>query len=298
VRETGSLLEPVEPEAALVRTMTAYQTQAAEQVRGATELQQLTDSLLTVYRPAVASEASHVEVEYIVGAQRKERTVNGLNVTVRESIDSMHPGPMPPMDLLKRSLQQDEMLIGRGIRLRCLYPQSLLQGSRYTPYLRELTAIGAEVRIIDQAPCDLLIQDRTAAFLMTDPEQPLGKPVILVRGAALVKTLTTIYDDYWLRATPYEQATAPGPAPGTGAGAGAGSGAGAGGLTAQEQVVIRLMAGGLSDDQIARKMGVSRRTVQRAITKLMDRLHTTSRFKAGLKLAQDPHLLAQLRRER
>ncbi|MDX6354972.1 MAG: hypothetical protein QOF98_1875, partial [Streptomyces sp.] len=91
VREDGTLLEPVEPDAALVRTMAAYQAHAAEQVRSASELQQLTDALLTVYRPAVAGEASRVEVEYIIGSQRKERTVNGLNVTVRESFDSMHP---------------------------------------------------------------------------------------------------------------------------------------------------------------------------------------------------------------
>jgi DNA-binding NarL/FixJ family response regulator len=42
-------------------------------------------------------------------------------------------------------------------------------------------------------------------------------------------------------------------------------------------------------------MGVSRRTVQRAITKLMDRLHATSRFVAGFKLAKDPQFLRHLR---
>jgi DNA-binding NarL/FixJ family response regulator len=52
-------------------------------------------------------------------------------------------------------------------------------------------------------------------------------------------------------------------------------------------VIIRLMASGLSDDQIARKLGVHRRTVQRAIAKLMERLNASSRFEAGLKLAGD-----------
>jgi len=292
VHEEGELLRSIEPDAALMTTMAAYQERAAEQVRGTAELQQLTATLLTVYGSTVAGEVSRVAVEYITSPRRKERVVSGLSATARESVDSMHPGPMPPPDLLERSLRQDAELIARGIRLRCLYPQSLLQGTRYAPYLRELSRVGAQVRIIDHAPCDLLIQDGVTACLPADPESPYGKPALFIRGAALVKTLTAIYEDYWLRATPYEQAVASGPQPESAAGSRDSE------FTAQERVVIRLMAAGLSDDQIARKMGVSRRTVQRAVTKLMDRLHATSRFEAGLKLAQDPQFLRQLRRER
>jgi len=288
IREDRDQLEPVEPDAALITTMTAYEARIAEQAGSATAFRQLADSLLTVYRPAVAREASQVEVEYITGPQQKKRSTAMLMATTQECIDSMHPGPMPPMDLLEQSLRHDAAMIKRGIRLRCLYPQSLLQGTRYAPYLRALTALGAEVRIVGHLPTDLIIQDRITAVMSTNPEQTFGHPMLLIRGAALVNTLNTIYEDYWLRAIPYEQAAAPGPGPGSQESE----------LTTQERVVIRLMAGGLSDDQIARKMGISRRTVQRDITKLMDRLHATSRFEAGLKLAQDPHLFGQLRRER
>jgi DNA-binding NarL/FixJ family response regulator len=107
--------------------------------------------------------------------------------------------------------------------------------------------------------------------------------MLLVRGSALIRVLVGFYEDLWLRAVPYEQAH-------TQDGASV-----AAQLTVQERTVVRLLAGGLSDDQIARKMGVHRRTVQRAVAKLMERLHASSRFEAGLKLAQDPAYAAALR---
>jgi DNA-binding CsgD family transcriptional regulator/DNA-binding Lrp family transcriptional regulator len=267
---------PVEPDAALVTTMAAYQAHTAEQARNAVAFRELADSLLSVYRPAVAREASQVEVEYITGRPRKERALNGLNTLTRETCDSMHPGPMPPMEVLERSLRRDAAMIERGVRIRCLYPRAPLQGARYTAYLRELTGLGAQVRLIDHAPCDLLIRDGMTACLPADPQNAAESAMLLIQGAALVTTLSAVYEDYWLRATPYEQAVAGEPCSRETE------------LSGQERVVIRLMAGGLSDDQIARKMGISRRTVQRAVTKLMARLQATSRFEAGLKLAQDP----------
>lgn len=59
--------------------------------------------------------------------------------------------------------------------------------------------------------------------------------------------------------------------------------------------MVQLTAEGLSDERIARGTGVPRRTVQRAVAKLLDRLHAMSRFKAGLKLAQDPGLARAVR---
>jgi DNA-binding CsgD family transcriptional regulator len=280
VQDRDGRLEPVEPDTALVRTMDAYHADAAEQVLRATTMQRATQALMTVYRPAVAREASEVEVEYLSDRRRKDRGVVQLNATTREYCDSLHPGAMPPMHVLGRSLAEDAAMIERGVRVRAIYRQDVTQTPRYARYLRELAETGAEVRLIDHAAFDMLIVDGLVACLPANPDDRQG-PMVVIRGTSLVNVCVALYADYWLRAVPFE-AAASGTDDRTE-------------LTPQERVVIRLMAGGLSDDQIARKMGVHRRTVQRAIAKLMERLQADSRFEAGLKLAQDREFARALR---
>jgi DNA-binding NarL/FixJ family response regulator len=55
----------------------------------------------------------------------------------------------------------------------------------------------------------------------------------------------------------------------------------AGRPTPAQRAVLKLMAGGLHDDAIARRAGISTTTVRRRIAAIMDRLNVTSRFAAG-----------------
>lgn len=95
VQDHGGSVEPVEPDTALIRTMDAFHANAAERVRTAATLQNATQTLMTVYRPTVAREASQVEVEFLVDRRRKDRALQELNGTTRKFADSLHPGPMP-----------------------------------------------------------------------------------------------------------------------------------------------------------------------------------------------------------
>lgn len=282
VKDTDGTLEPVEPDTALVRTLDAYRLNAAEQARAQVHMEGLTRSLVTVYRPAVARENSHVDVEYVTEPRRKKRIMSELDTTVRETSDALHPTGMAAMEVLEESLERDAEMVSRGVQVRNIYDRSVLHNPRHARYLDRLTEAGIRVRLIDHGPADIVIYDRLVVCLPTDPDEPSGA-MSVVRGSALVKFHLAVFEDYWLRSEPYEQQLA----------------ARAGGteLTPQERVVVRLMSGGLSDDQIARRMGIHRRTVQRTVAKLMERLGAASRFEAGLRLAQDPGFARVLRRE-
>lgn len=264
--------EAVDPDAALARAMDNYQANAAEQLRSGVRLQQVTEALLSVYRPAVQHETSEVAVEFITDPRRKQRTRLDLSDAARASCGSMHPGPMPSIDVLDASLEHDRTLLARGIRNRAIYPMSCLHSPKYARYLHDLVDTGVELRLVDHAPFDMLTFDRDAAVLAADPEHP-AEAIIVIRGSALIRSFLAVYEDCWLRGLTLVRASADSGEDGE--------------ITVQERVIIRLMASGLSDDQIARKLGVHRRTVQRAIAKLMERLNATSRFEAGLKLAND-----------
>ena len=58
------------------------------------------------------------------------------------------------------------------------------------------------------------------------------------------------------------------------------------GLTDQERALLKLLAGGLTDEAAATRLGVSTRTARRMMADLMERLNARSRFEAGLKAAQ------------
>lgn len=281
VKDTGGTLEPVEPDTALVRTLDAYRLNAAELARAQVHMEGLTRSLVTVYRPAVARENSHVDVEYVTEPRRKMRIMSELDATVRETSDAFHPTGMPPMEVLEESLDRDAEMIGRGVQVRNIYDRSVLHNPRHARYLERLAEAGVRVRLIDHGPADVVIYDRLVVCMTTDPDQP-SDGMIVVRGSMLVKMHLATFEDYWLRSEPYERGLA--------------ARAGGARLTPQERVVVRLMAGGLSDDRIARRMGIHRRTVQRTVAKLMERLGAASRFEAGLRLAQDPEFARLTRR--
>jgi DNA-binding CsgD family transcriptional regulator len=275
VQENDGTLEPVEPDSALVRTLDTYRSNAAEQAR----MEALTRSLVTVYRPAANS---RVDVEYLTERRRKNRTVHDLDATVRETCDALHPGGMPPMDVLEESLESDLEMVARGVQVRNIYAQSVLHNPRHTRYLERLAESGVRVRLLDHGPADVVIYDRLVVCLPSDPENP-GGPMIVVRGSALARIHVATFEDHWLRSEPLGQRPE--------------ARSGGADLTPQEVVVVRLMAGGLSDEQIARRVGVHRRTVQRTVAKLMERLGAASRFEAGLRLAQDPEFARLVRRE-
>ncbi|MGW3248842.1 helix-turn-helix domain-containing protein [Streptomyces sp. NPDC001070] len=58
------------------------------------------------------------------------------------------------------------------------------------------------------------------------------------------------------------------------------------GLTGQEATTLQLLADGLTDEAIAKRLGVSPRTARRIATDLMERLNARSRFQAGARAVQ------------
>lgn len=52
--------------------------------------------------------------------------------------------------------------------------------------------------------------------------------------------------------------------------------------TGRHRELVRMLAGGLTDEAMARKLGISERTVRRLVSELTERLGAASRFQAGV----------------
>ncbi|TCC04387.1 helix-turn-helix transcriptional regulator [Kribbella soli] len=59
-----------------------------------------------------------------------------------------------------------------------------------------------------------------------------------------------------------------------------------GGISAQEAEFLRLLVHGATDEQVARKLGVSMRTVRRIAAKLSEQVGASGRFELGVRAAQ------------
>ena len=151
-----------------------------------------------------------------------------------------------------------------SVRWRGVYQQSLCVDQRATLWLSER---GAESRTAAAVPILLIVIDRSVALLAVAPHSDQGEAVEL-RGSA-VEGLHTLFEEFWSVASPCRSALTAEAA-----------------LTPQQREVVRLLAEGLTDEGISRRIGVSLRTVRRIASDLMVRLTARSRFEAGVKAAQ------------
>jgi DNA-binding CsgD family transcriptional regulator len=120
------------------------------------------------------------------------------------------------------------------------------------------------VRLLPSLPTRMILIGATHAVL---PE-PLGyadEPRSLVRQPGLVHALTLWFEALWEQASPvFDDAQ------------------GADGRPDDDRFLLRLLGDGARDEQIARILGISLRTVRRRVAAMMTELGVDSRFQAGV----------------
>ncbi len=155
--------------------------------------------------------------------------------------------------------------VASGRRSRAIYPMRALQEAPEVLQARALQ--GEQVRVIDEMPTRMLVIRGTHAIL---PE-PLGfadEPRLLVRQPAIVGALTLLFERYWERAVALPDLDIRRP------------------RVDVRGSLLRQLAAGAKDEQIARTLGLSLRTVRRRVADLMIELGADTRFQAGVEAAR------------
>ncbi len=148
-----------------------------------------------------------------------------------------------------------------GRRSRAIYPARALREAPEA--LAARAALGERVRVISEVPTRMFIFGDAHAVL---PE-PIGftdEPRVHVRQRSVVAALTLWFELLWSRSVPVPEIES-----------------GRGHLEARQFLLAQLMAGD-SDEVIARKLGISLRTVRRRMAELMSDLGADTRFQAGV----------------
>lgn len=152
-----------------------------------------------------------------------------------------------------------------------------------------------QFRLLDGVPFKLALFDRVTALVPAEPDDPEAGSLV-VRAPALVLALVELFESLWARAAPVELAIAQHDAIPRDEDAADNLVADRGRalVDARSRDILDLMAAGLTDEAIARTLGVSRRTVQKHISDLADTLGARTRFQIAL-LAADKGLLGRQR---
>lgn len=156
-------------------------------------------------------------------------------------------------------------VVASGRSVRSIYPLRALTAA--PAVLQARVEIGESIRLLPEVATRLLVIGTTHAVV---PE-PLGStdsPRMMLRQRGLVEALGLLFEELWARASPLAEFDK-----------GAKS-------DAVRRHLLAQLASGAQDEQIARRLGLSLRTVRRRVAELMAELRAESRFQAGVEAAR------------
>ncbi|HET7303654.1 MAG TPA: HTH domain-containing protein [Segeticoccus sp.] len=154
----------------------------------------------------------------------------------------------------------------RGVRFRVVYGIDILRDPQGLAAVQACVAAGEEARVFPDVPLNLSIADDRLAVITVPGDTENRRNAVVVHPSGLLEALTSVFESYWRMAVPV---SAEGPT---------------GEREPPDRHTRRLLAylgAGLTDESIARELGVSERTVGRRIARLQELLGASSRFQLG-----------------
>jgi DNA-binding CsgD family transcriptional regulator/sugar-specific transcriptional regulator TrmB len=165
-------------------------------------------------------------------------------------------------------MERDVELLLRGVQMRILYHASTRVNPAVKDYTHEMLAHGAEIRVLHGGFSQIIIIDSREAFIRNvasgDETDMSGWHV---RDLAAVTYMRDSYLHDWVRAESWEDEEAK---------------KSTGRLAKRQQEVLRLLAAGFEQGQIATRLSVSERTVAKDIAAMRAELGLSTTFQLAV----------------
>ncbi|MFI9119539.1 helix-turn-helix domain-containing protein [Streptomyces bikiniensis] len=154
----------------------------------------------------------------------------------------------------------------RGAQGRILYPHTARGDSGTRAHLGELLPVGGRVRTTKEVRDRFLVFDRKTAFIPAGE----GDAIAVVYDGAVASFLAGLHARVWESAFDFDS----------------GASGYAGTMGDLKATLLDLLASGAKDEAIARRVGMSERTLRRHVAAIMQELSAGSRFQAGVLAAR------------
>ncbi len=184
--------------------------------------------------------------------------------SAREQIRQFESPPYVP---LAGATDDALATLARGVTQRVVYSrESLEHPGHLKDVIEPCIEAGEQARVLPSVPVKLLIIDEAYALVsLSIKEADVHNTMLVVQPCGLLSALTALFEQAWQNALPLHGRTTR-----------------SAGLPPADRRLLRLLAGGATDDIIARELGISRRTLFRRLQILMARLGAANRFQMAL----------------
>ncbi|MEU6392984.1 helix-turn-helix transcriptional regulator [Streptomyces sp. NPDC046939] len=197
--------------------------------------------------------------------------LEALAESCRHESLAFHPVGGLTEESIEAARPLNEQALARGVRFRSIYLDSVTNDRVTRAHAQWMAERHSEIRTSPTLPMRLLIVDTTAAVVAGLPGQT-GPSALVFSSRPVVLAMRALFEAYWEHASPFHQELSA-----------ADQGAE---LTPQERKLLQLLATGLTDEAVARALGIGVRTERRIVAELMERLGASSRFEAGVQAAR------------
>ncbi|MEU6879654.1 LuxR family transcriptional regulator [Streptomyces sp. NPDC046712] len=181
--------------------------------------------------------------------------------------DQIRQFESPPYFPLPGATDDALATLARGVTQRVVYSrESLEHPGHLKDVIEPCVKAGEQARVLPSVPVKLVIIDEAYALVsLSIKEADVHNTMLVVQPCGLLSALVALFEQSWQNALPFHGRTAR-----------------PGGLPPADRRLLWLLAGGASDDVIAREMGISRRTLFRRLQILMAQLGAANRFQMAL----------------
>lgn len=215
-------------------------------------------------------------IRYIDGPETVQDTISdALRRAKREILTAQpdEPGPGAGLDRLHAAVREP---LARGVALRTLFQHSARFSEPTKKYVQQIIAQGdVEVRTLPEFFDRLILVDGEVAFIpgAFSPGREHSHSAALIRDGAVVAFLRGVFEKAWVRAErfPFRPVRAADAAREV--------------VPDVRQAIKALLVEGRSDKAIARRLGMSLRSVQGHIASLREQYGAQHRFQLGYRMA-------------
>jgi DNA-binding CsgD family transcriptional regulator/sugar-specific transcriptional regulator TrmB len=259
----------VAPETAMAELAAPVEAQIRSRQEQLSQVRTQLGAFFPHYQRACGPGASNRGLEVISNLQEVRAALGRASDDCRHEVLASQPGGGSRVsEAMEEAQARDRALLSRGVRMRTLYHHTARFNGPSQAYVEAASRLGGEYRTAHELFGRIIVFDRELAFIPTS-DGTWG--AVAIRDTSTVAYLCEIFEHAWAHARPFTNASDDGLE-----------------QVAREldRTILELLAAGLKDETIARRLGMSLRTARRHIADIMQQLSADSRFQAGVAAAR------------